>query len=101
MDEAIVGRPRRGARHLEWWVPLVVVVLDQITKWLVRTKIPLYSSVSVIPDFLDLTHVRNTGAAFGFLNAVEFPGKTIVIALVAMTASCIAAFLLFSLLLRK
>lgn len=86
MDEAIVGGPRRGARHLEWWVPLVVVVLDQITKWLVRTKIPLYSSVSVIPDFLDLTHVRNTGAAFGFLNAVEFPGKTIVIALVAICA---------------
>ncbi len=68
------------------WIPLVTIVLDQITKWLVRTRVPLHSSVEVIPNFLDITHVRNTGAAFGFLNAVDFPGKTIVIAVVAIAA---------------
>lgn len=75
---------RRG--RLELWVPLLVVPLDQVTKWLVRTRVPLYGSVEVIPNFLDITHVRNTGAAFGFLNAVDFPGKTIVIAVVAICA---------------
>ena len=30
----------------------------------------------MIPGFLDLTHVRNTGAAFGILNGVDFPYKT-------------------------
>jgi signal peptidase II len=65
---------------------LVVVATDQATKWLVRTRVPLHGSVEVIPDLLDITHVRNTGAAFGFLNAVDFPGKTIVIALVAVCA---------------
>ena len=39
-----------------------------------------------IPGLLDLTHVRNTGAAFGFLNAVDFPFKTVVIAVVALAA---------------
>lgn len=73
-------------RRLELIVPLVIVVLDQVTKWLVRTRVPLHSSVEVIPGFLDITHVRNTGAAFGFLNAVDFPGKTIVIAVVAICA---------------
>jgi signal peptidase II len=73
-------------RRLELWVPPLVILIDQLTKWLVRTRVPLHSSVEVIPDFLDITHVRNTGAAFGFLNAVEFPGKTIVIAVVAICA---------------
>lgn len=72
--------------RVELWLPLVVVVLDQVTKWLVRTRIPMYGSVEVIPNFLDLTHVRNTGAAFGFMNGIDFPGKTIVIALVAICA---------------
>jgi signal peptidase II len=73
-------------RRVELWVPLLVVAVDQLTKWLVRTRVPLHSSVEIIPDFLDITHVRNTGAAFGFLNAVEFPGKSIVIAIVAICA---------------
>jgi signal peptidase II len=38
---------------------------------------------------LSVTHLRNSGAAFGFLNAAEFPFKTSVIAVVA-TAALIA-----------
>jgi len=75
-----------GGRGLMIWVPLVVVLFDQVTKWLVRTRVPLHGSIEVIPDFLDITHVRNTGAAFGFLNAVDFPGKSIVITVVALCA---------------
>jgi signal peptidase II len=63
-----------------------IVALDQLTKWLVRVEIPLHGSVVVIPDLLNLVHVRNTGAAFGFLNAVEFPYKAAVVALVATAA---------------
>ena len=40
----------------------------------------------MIPDLLALTRVHNTGAAFGMLNAMEFPGKTIVLTLVATLA---------------
>jgi signal peptidase II len=63
-----------------------IVALDQLTKLLVRTGIPLHGSVTVIPDMLNLVHVRNTGAAFGFLNAVDFPYKPAVVALVATAA---------------
>ena len=83
---------RGGLDPLQLWVPLVVIALDQLTKWLVRTRVPLYGSVEVIPRFLDITHVRNTGTAFGFMNAVEFPGKTVVIALVAICALVGVAF---------
>jgi signal peptidase II len=78
--------PVTRSRRVEIVVPLLVVLLDQLTKWLVRTKVALHDSVEVVPGFLDITHVRNTGAAFGFLNGVDFPGKTIVIAIVAICA---------------
>jgi signal peptidase II len=71
-------------RRLEIWVPLIVVALDQFTKALVRSTIPLHESVEVIPGLLNFAHVRNTGAAFGMLGTVNFPFKSLVIGLVAM-----------------
>jgi len=73
-------------RRLEWILVAGVVVADQWTKALVRQFIPLHGSLVVIPDALDLTHVRNTGAAFGFLNTIDFPFKPVVIAVVATGA---------------
>ncbi len=70
----------------EVWIASAIVAFDQLTKALVRATIPLYGKVVVIPDLVDLTHVRNTGAAFGILNSVDFPFKTVVIALVATAA---------------
>jgi signal peptidase II len=75
-----------GARPAEWIFIAGLVLADQLTKLLVVREIELHESVPVIPGLLDLTHVRNTGAAFGFLNAVDFPGKPIVIVLVALLA---------------
>jgi signal peptidase II len=46
----------------------------------------LHESVPILPGLLDFTHVRNTGAAFGLLNAVDFPFKTLAIAIVATGA---------------
>lgn len=84
----MTGRIARALVHrrFEWPVITLVVVADQLTKLLVVTELGLHESVPVIGGFLDLTHVRNTGAAFGFLNASDFPGKTIVIAVVALCA---------------
>jgi signal peptidase II len=79
---AAAARPRR----LEIWLPIAVVVLDQLTKAIVRSTLPLYASKPIVPGFLDFTHVRNTGAAFGILNAVDFPFKTVVIAVIATAA---------------
>lgn len=73
-------------RTAEFWIAAVIVVLDQATKALVRATLPLHESVSIVPGLVDFTHVRNTGAAFGILNAADFPFKTAVIALVATMA---------------
>ncbi len=42
-------------------------MLDQGTKLIVDRTIPLYRSIPVIEGWFDLTHARNTGAAFGLL----------------------------------
>jgi signal peptidase II len=71
-----------------------IVVVDQITKFVVKSTIPLYTKHVVIPNLLDVTHVQNTGAAFGLLNAADFPYKSAVmigIATLALVAISIYA----------
>src|SRR5947208_4839290 len=46
-------------------VSLAVIVLDQWTKWLVEAHLPHHTTRPVIPGLFNLTHVRNTGVAFG------------------------------------
>jgi signal peptidase II len=46
-------------------VSLAVVVLDQWTKWLVEVHLPHHTTQPVIPGLFNLTHVRNSGVAFG------------------------------------
>jgi signal peptidase II len=75
-----------AARRLELAVAIVVVILDQVSKALIRPALALHESVTVIPGLVDFTRVHNTGAAFGMLNAVEFPLKTVVLSLVGLVA---------------
>lgn len=76
----------RYSRQLDLWIALAVVVLDQIVKAIVRREIALNESITVIPGFFDLTRVHNTGTAFGFMNATDFPFKTLILACVAIGA---------------
>jgi len=75
-----------ASRRFELIVTVVVVILDQITKAMIRPTLAMHQSREVIPGFLDLTRVHNTGAAFGMLNTVEFPFKTVVLSIVAAIA---------------
>jgi signal peptidase II len=95
MDSAINGSVESSvaqeatatpARWLEIWLPILIVACDQVTKALVRARLPLHESVTVVAGLMDFTHVRNTGAAFGLLNGADFPFKPVVIALVATAA---------------
>ena len=49
-------------------IAIGVIFLDQLTKSIVLAKFNLYDSTEVISGFLNLVHVRNPGAAFGFLS---------------------------------
>jgi signal peptidase II len=44
-----------------------VVLLDQVTKACIVSAMLLHDSFAIIKGFLNITYVRNPGAAFGFL----------------------------------
>ena len=78
--------PAARPRRLEIFLPVAIILVDQASKAMIRATLPLHQSVTIIPGLVDFTHVRNTGAAFGILNAVDFPFKTAVIAFIATAA---------------
>jgi signal peptidase II len=86
MSEETAGQVPVSPRRLELWLPIAIVALDQLTKAIVRSRVPLSASVEVVSGFMNITHVRNTGAAFGLFNAADFPFKTVAIAVVALAA---------------
>ena len=52
-------------RKYFFFIAAAVLLLDRLAKWSVASNIPLHNSVTVIPGCFRLTHVENTGAAFG------------------------------------
>src|SRR3954453_7246897 len=90
--EALAARGAEGAargpvgRPFELFLIAGVVIFDQLTKLAVRVTLPLHESRHIIPSLLDFTHVQNTGAAFGLLNAADFPYKSAVMIVVAALA---------------
>jgi signal peptidase II len=76
----------RRRHYVELWIAVLLVGLDQVTKAIVRNQFELHESVTVIPGLFDLTRVHNTGAAFGMLNAADFPFKSLLLVVVATAA---------------
>jgi signal peptidase II len=74
------------SRRFELILVVSIVVLDQITKQLVRGALDLHESVEVIPNLLNLTRVHNTGAAFGMFNLTDIPYKAVVLTIIATLA---------------
>ena len=57
-----------GSRAFIWYLlSMVVVTIDQWTKWLAETKLSFHEPVTVIEPFLNWTLAYNYGAAFSLL----------------------------------
>ncbi|MGD9331701.1 MAG: signal peptidase II [Desulfobacterales bacterium] len=82
--------PRRKYQRLAW-IAGTVVVLDQVTKWIILTRLDLYHTIPVVPGFFNIVHVQNPGGAFGFL-AQQSP---LVRGLVFLLMSTLAVCLIF------
>ena len=92
-DSPDVERTSSFARPLEIGAIAAIILFDQLTTFVVRHTLALHDSVNLIPGFLDLTHVQNTGAAFGLLNAADFPYKpAVMIGIAAIALVAIAAY---------
>ena len=55
-------------KYLPYWqLATIVIILDQLTKWMIFLKFQYMERLNVIPNLFDLTLVYNPGAAFSFL----------------------------------
>ncbi len=74
----------------KYWVLLIfcvgILLLDQWTKSMVVEKLPLYHRVEVIQGFFNLTHVRNTGGAFGIFGGQKSSTGSLVFVIVSLIA---------------
>jgi signal peptidase II len=66
MSERTIVRDRPA---LFFVLSLLVFVLDQSTKHIIRVSVGLSESIPVTP-FFDIVHVRNTGSAFGLFRGL-------------------------------
>ncbi|NVM56916.1 MAG: signal peptidase II [Desulfobacterales bacterium] len=69
----------------------ITVVVDQVTKEIVMHMFSVHESLEVIPGFFALTHIRNTGGAFGLLAGEATPSRTIFF----LAVSCLALGIIF------
>lgn len=87
----------RNLRKLDYfYLSLAVLVLDQWTKWLIEVHLPPSAAQPVIPGLLNLTHVQNTGVAFGLFAAQGAAGGRWLLVLMGLVALG-AVFLYFHL----
>jgi len=62
-------------------VALAIFSLDRVTKAIVASALPLGGSIELAGPFLRITHVRNSGAAFGLL-----PERTTLLSILSVAA---------------
>lgn len=55
-------------RLFPFLIAAVVVVLDRLTKGIIKTHITAFDSITVIPGLLNIVHTENPGIAFGMLS---------------------------------
>ena len=68
-------------------VAIGVFVLDRITKIAVETGMPVGASLDVIGEWVRISHVTNSGAAFGLL-----PERTTLLSVLSVVAVCAIVF---------
>jgi signal peptidase II len=69
---------------LFYLVSIVIVIADQVSKWVVLQNLPLGLSRPALGNFLMLTHTRNTGGAFSLFPAGN--STFVVVAIIAIGA---------------
>jgi len=73
-------------RSTEFAIIPIVIVLDQLTKAVLKHALELHEYRPVLDGFLSISHVRNRGAAFGILSEAGLPYQGQLLSLVSLLA---------------
>ena len=75
--------------RLSWlWLSLLVLVIDQASKFYFEGRLEMFQQIVIIPDLFSWTLAYNTGAAFSFL-ADSSGWQRWLFALIAIVDSCV------------
>jgi signal peptidase II len=77
------------------FICLYILSVDQWTKYVIQQRLPPYLRVEVIYGFFNLTHVRNTGGAFGIFGGDKGGFGSLLFIVVSLIAIGILLFLFF------
>lgn len=70
---------------------LVIIILDQMTKYMIYTNLDLYESIPIIENIFHITYTQNFGAAFSILQ-----NQQILFIVISSIAVLIIFYILFS-----
>lgn len=65
---------------------LLILAFDHLTKWWIRSEFDLHQSFDIIPHYLRIVRVHNTGVAFGLFAEFHSAWKPYLLALMAVIA---------------
>jgi signal peptidase II len=80
---------------------LLVVILDQITKYMIHTSMYPYETTPVIDGFFNIVYAKNYGAAFSFLNGAPVWFRKPFFMVVPLAAIILVVFLLKNTLIKN
>ena len=93
--DARTSNGTHAMRKYHFLIAILVIVLDRMSKWLVAGSINLHDSISVLPGFFRLTHVQNSGAAFGLFAESSSEWKVGILILFSILALAVVSALLW------
>jgi len=71
----------------------LVVIFDQITKFIILGNLAMYETICVIPNFFNIVHVHNTGGAFGIFADSNIILRKILFLFIASVATVFVFYL--------
>jgi len=87
------GNKARPAKGLLISIVIIVLLLDQYVKYVIRTNFAVGESVPVIENIFHITYVQNTGAAFSMFE--NMPVMTIIVPVILMIICAVAIYKLY------
>ena len=69
-----------------------IILLDQISKWLVKSNLALYQKIDIIPGFFQIRHINNRGAVWGLFSNIP---HTIVPKIITAMSALALLFILY------
>ena len=75
-------------------ITVPIVGLDQLTKLYVASRLPLYGTRAIIPNWLDLTFTLNPGAAFSLFATLPAEAREVLFLVLSCTATVVLLVLL-------